>query len=74
MSHMRATVAPRNDQASINELTDERSGNRVRVASWEYEPDVGRASVFAGPYNVDRLSGGEAPASLRAERRAACRN
>jgi hypothetical protein len=56
-----ATVAPRSKQPLLTELTDERSGNRVRVASWEYEPDAGGASVFAGPYNVGRLSGGEAP-------------
>jgi len=74
MARMRATVAPRSKQLLLIELTDERSGNRVRVTSWEYEPDDGRASVFAGPYNVISVSRSEAPASLRAERRAACRN
>jgi hypothetical protein len=61
MARMRATVAPCSKQLLLTELTDERSGNRVRVASWEYEPDAGRLSVFAGPYNVLGVSRSEAP-------------
>jgi hypothetical protein len=73
MAHMRAAVAPRSKQISLTELTDERSGNRVRAASWEYEPDAGRPSVFAGPYNVRRLSCTAKAHVPKPERRGGCR-